>query len=138
MKIRPGFVSNSSSASFLITNKTGKRLKFSNFIDDVYYELERLSRKRDWLIFDREAIKKEVRANQSKFSPGASNVYEFEYSDGGTLSVLLYELASGSSENFTWKKYYDYEDGFMKNVVTEEDDRVHQRKKQRKKQRMRR
>lgn len=108
MKIRNGFVSNSSSCSFFIYNKTNKSLSLVDFVKENHHLLE------DFLEgypmykndkdFSQETMIKDAKKRNQKFKPGKNIVaYGDEDSDvlGNVFDYILRD--GGKSKSFTWE-----------------------------------
>ena len=114
MKNRNGFVSNSSSTSFIITNISGKRKTLVDFVKENPQLIEEFkkefSRYEDVSEYTQEKLIESARENNIRFY--GSNKKECVFGDeSGTLigQVFDYMLRDGgSSESFTWEfnEYY--------------------------------
>ena len=108
MKIRNGFVSNSSSCSFFIYNKTNKSLSLVDFVKENPYLLEDFlegypmyKNNKD---FSQETMIKNAKERKQKFRPG-QNIVSYGDEDGDVLgNVFDYILRDGGkSKSFTWE-----------------------------------
>ena len=108
MKIRYGFVSNSSSTSFIIYNKTNSSKDIVDFatetlylVDDYCNEYE-TNEKKSAFLADAEDL-------NITFLPGEATHVTFGDEDGTTLGrVYDYMLRDGgSTDSFTWE-FYEY------------------------------
>lgn len=108
MKKRNGFVSNSSSSSFLITNKTDRTLTLVDFVKENPQLVEEWN---DYYDYEntQEELLESAENNNLDIDPG-----EFEYIFGdedGTLVGKIFDYIlrdGGESENFSWKFYQYY------------------------------
>jgi len=112
MKTRNGFVSNSSSTSFLITNKTKKSLPLSEFVKENPQLIEQFRDRYDWNTNERgytqEALIKSAKEEGITILPG-QNVYTFGDEQGTLIGeVFDYILRDGGwSDRFEWS-FYEY------------------------------
>lgn len=110
MKVRYGYVSNSSSSSFLITNKSGEHKTLIQFILENPQLVDDFIKEYDWYTAEEINIENMVASAGEysyKFAPGETKVCTFGDEDGTILGkVYDYILRDGgSSESFTWKFY---------------------------------
>ena len=104
MKIRNGFVSNSSSSSFIIENKSNNKLTLVDFVNENPYLIK------DWNYeYNEKNTQKELltsaKDNNIIFDENSSKQYIFG-DENGTLigKVFDYILRNGGeSQNFHWK-----------------------------------
>jgi hypothetical protein len=108
MKIRNGFVSNSSSSSFLIRNKSDKDLTLVDFVKENPQLIE------DWNdMYDykntQEELLQSAEENNLIFPANSKHEYVFGDEDGTLIGqVFDYILRDGGvSENFEWK-FFEY------------------------------
>jgi len=105
MKTRSGFVSNSSSSSFIITNLSNKEKSLLDFAKENLYLLKDFNdsygydyNEKDFLISVKEDPTKKWKPNESK---------ECGFGDeSGTIVGIVYDYIlrdGGTSENFSWK-----------------------------------
>ena len=116
MKLRLGFISNSSSSSFLITNKSNKSktmkdfVKQISFVYDSFVEAfpEYLKDKQKHKCYSKEEMLRT--ANQCipmSWGPGKTHEVEFSTEDGSMnlvgfiIGLMLKE--NGETEDFKWK-----------------------------------
>ena len=108
MKIRIGFVSNSSSCSFLINNHTSQPLSLREFVEEVIYLVDDFNREYDWNHVTHEDVLAAVACYEAEgpLVPG-QNIRDFGDEDGNELGkVFDYMLRdSGHSKRFGWCLY---------------------------------
>jgi hypothetical protein len=142
MKIRQGFVSNSSSSSFIITNRTGQRLKFQDFLEEIYPILDRLNETHNEYsgdTLDTVIDRDKSEFNIGRLNPGSSISFEAEDNCGGLNLLLCYIPKKGQTESFNWERANDWDPKYRELMaLSEEQDRVQQRRKNKKNQRIKR
>jgi hypothetical protein len=109
MKTRNGFVSNSSSTSFIITNKSNKKLSLVDFVKENSAIIEKFIKKYDWHKSDKYNqynLVESAKDNNIIFEPKESKYCVFgDEQDTLIGEVFDYMLRDGGkSKNFTWKQ----------------------------------
>jgi len=122
MKIRQGFVSNSSSTSYYITNHSDENKDLVDFvmenpqiIEDYIHEYVDLDwnqpeyKNEELEIFTQENLLKSAELNNFKFKPGKTYTLAFGDEDSTVIgNVFDYVLRDGgSSKSFRWK-FHEY------------------------------
>jgi len=107
MKIRNGFVSNSSSSSFIIRNKTKERKTLVDFVEENPQLIEQFVEQYNWhdpKDYNQEKLLESAKQNNEKFKPKSEKVCTFGDEDGTIIGdVFDYILRDGGeSESFSW------------------------------------
>jgi len=106
MKVRSGFVSNSSSCSFVIVNATGEELQLADFVKENVHLLEMYRREYDQEDEERYAdfaLIQEAESWDYPLVPGANDCEFGDENGSGLETVFDYILRDGgSSERFEW------------------------------------
>ena len=110
MKIREGFVSNSSSSSFMITNKTEKDLTLVDFVKENPQLIKNYKSYYDWNEDNPQFTQKNMlisaELNNLTFDANSEQVYSFGDDDSTLVGqVFDYILDSNESESFKWSFY---------------------------------
>jgi hypothetical protein len=114
MKIRNGFVSNSSSSSFIIINKSDNDLSLVDFVKENPTLIQDFLDEYYWNKDDSEYTQENmiISAEQNDYIIPANSSDEYKFGDeDGTLigKVFDYILRNGgTSENFEWYSYKQY------------------------------
>lgn len=105
MKIRNGFVSNSSSTAFIITNTSDVTKTLVDFVEENPQLVERFCEIYDWNDFTQEQMIKSAKENDQEFHPDMPVCCIFGDRDGTVVGhVFDYILRDGGkSENFKWQ-----------------------------------
>ena len=110
MKIRNGFVANSSSSSFLVRNKTTKQKTFVDFVMETYHLIYEYN---DCLVNDDgykvSEVIKEAEDIDITFKPKEGKIIKFDDDLWGTPIHHIYRLllTYGKSKSFIWDLYRD-------------------------------
>ena len=109
MKIRNGFVSNSSSSSFIIKNKSDKNLTLVDFVKENSHLVELWNSGYGYKE-NQEQLIESAEWNNIDFPANSSEEYIFGDEDGTLIGrVFDYILRDGGeSENFEWQFYRYY------------------------------
>ncbi len=105
MKIRNGFVSNSSSTSFIITNKTNEYKTIHDFLKETSFLVEDFNNEYDAEITEKEFLEDADYYKMYNFIPHESEELSFGDEDGNSAGrVLDYMLREGGeSKSFKWQ-----------------------------------
>jgi hypothetical protein len=111
-KIRLGFVTNSSSTSFIICNKSKHTLSVVDFVRENPQLIEEYVKQYDWNKgdpeFTQENLLKSAEENNGDLTPGENHVTFGD--ESGTLIGRVFDYIlrdGGSSKNFDWC-FYEY------------------------------
>lgn len=108
MKTREGFVSNSSSSSFIITNTSDEKLTLRDFVEENPQLLDEYQEQYSWAaegITLKDLVHSARREDPMNFKPGVPTVSVFG-DEQGTLIGRVFDYIlrdGGKSENFTWR-----------------------------------
>ncbi len=105
MKTRNGFVSNSSSCSFMITNKSDKAKTLRDFVDENPQLVVEFCDRYNWHDYSQEQMLDSAEAEGIIFQPNSSQLCVFGDEQGTIVGqVFDYILRDGgNSQNFTWQ-----------------------------------
>ena len=109
MKVRKGFVSNSSSTAFIITNHTEKPKTLVDFVAENPQLIEEFKSRYDWYMeepgFTQDGLLKSAHENNAIFNPKEKKYIAFGDEDGTLIGhVFDYILRDGGeSVSFAWK-----------------------------------
>jgi hypothetical protein len=103
MKLRQGFVSNSSATSFVITNRTAERLRLVDFVQENIHLVKQFNQEYNWHHYTEEEALAAV-GNYPEFLEPGENICTFGDEDCNVLgNIYDYILRDGgSSERFLW------------------------------------
>lgn len=109
MKTRIGFVSNSSSTSFTIRNRTGAAKTLVDFVKENPQIIEQFNAEYDYK-YTLEDVLHDAEADNQKWSPNEDRVVTFGDEDGTTIGHIFdYALRDGGeSDSFEWR-FYEYQ-----------------------------
>ena len=109
MKQRRGFISNSSSTSFIITNKTKEKRSLVDFVRENPQLVVEFCEIYDWYHFTQEEMIESAKGENIVFKPHEEKVCVFGDEDGTIVGqVFDYILrAGGSSKSFEWR-FHEY------------------------------
>jgi hypothetical protein len=109
MKFHQGFISNSSSCSFIITNISKEEKTLVDFVKENPHIIEEFCKKYDWHKpedgYNQESLIQSAEENNLVFAPG-KETYCIMGDESGTIvgAVMDYMLRDGgSSPSFTWQ-----------------------------------
>lgn len=110
MKLRQGFISNSSSTSFMITNTSTKKKTIVDFVEENPQLIEQFVKKYDWNddpSLTQEELIKSAKAANIKFKPKEKKECVFGDEQHTVIGrVFDYILRDGGkSKSFKWKFY---------------------------------
>jgi len=114
MKIRNGFVSNSSSSSFIITNKTGVDKTLVDFVKENPQLIDEYNSEYGWGEPDPNYNQENllISAREENLTIPAISANEYIFGDEqGTMVGRIFDYilrAGGESESFKWKFYKYY------------------------------
>ena len=109
MKIRCGFISNSSSTAFIITNTSSKKKTLVDFVKENPQLLDEFLERYDWYKndekFNQEQMIEDADAENIVFAPKEAKECIFGDEDGTVIGhVYDYILRDGGeSKSFTWR-----------------------------------
>jgi len=108
MKIRSGFVSNSSSTAFIITNKTGYPIDLKYFVEENPQLIKKFREEYDWYKakdgYNQKCLVKSAADRHDMIGPGDNyRVFGDEQGDlvGAVFDYILRD--GGESESFRWR-----------------------------------
>ena len=106
MKTRNGFISNSSSSSFIITNTSDEPKTLVDFVKENPQLVEEFCKEYDWNNITQEQMITSARhADPRKFPPGEA-VEAIFGDEQGTIVGQVFDYIlrdGGQSESFTWR-----------------------------------
>lgn len=106
MKIRQGFVSNSSSSSFIIINKTNENKTILDFAKQTLYLVSEFNKEYDWYDYKEDDFLASAGNDYRRLPPGKT-IIDFGDEDGTTHGAI-YDYAlryGGETLDFEWGFY---------------------------------